>query len=70
MDGLKHVASKSASGKVKSAYMTFRIVSENPKFGSKWWNPGFKGVHIMEDVQRWTEEAFSRMVEEIFSKIG
>lgn len=70
MDGLKHVASKSASGKVKSAYMTFRIVSENPKSASKFWHPGFKGVHILEDVQRWTEEAFSRMVEEIFSKIS
>lgn len=55
-------------GNVKSAYLTFRMVSENPKYASKWWHPGFKGVHILEDVQRWTEDVFAKMVDEIFSK--
>lgn len=55
---------------VKSAYMTFRMVSENPSQQSKWWHPGYTGAKILDDVQRWTEEAFGRMVEDIFQKAG
>lgn len=54
--------------KVRSAYVTFRVVSENPSQAGKWWNPGYVGAHIMPDVQRWTEDTFSNMADAIFRK--
>lgn len=50
---------------VKSAYMTFRIVSENPAQAHKWIHPGFRGIHAFEDVQKWAENALDRMVTDI-----
>ena len=68
--GLTNVrAPKEHGGKgVRSAYMTFRVVSENPAQAGKWWHPGFQGVHIIPDVQKWTEETFATIAEAIFRK--
>ena len=52
----------------RSAYVTFRVVSE--KQADKWWNPGFAGVHALDDVQKWTEDTFANMVDAIFSNAG
>lgn len=72
LEGLTNIRAQHESNpnKVRSAYMTFRVVSEDPRYAGKWIHPGFAGAHILQDVQRWTEEAFSRMVDELFRKAG
>ncbi len=55
---------KTGKTSTKTAYMTFRMVSENPKYANKWIHPGFKGAKIFPDLQRWAESAFAKMVEE------
>jgi len=68
MAGLTNVRAQheNSPNKVRSAYITFRMVSEDPKHKGKWIHPGYNGAHILPDVQKFTEESFSRMVEAIF----
>lgn len=47
---------------VKSAYMTFRVVSEKQK--SKWIHPGFMGVKIFDDLESWAQLTLPKLVEE------
>jgi hypothetical protein len=62
------VKNRNGGTTVKSAYMTFRIVSEDPKHAHKWIHPGFKGVRIFPDVQKWAESTLDRMITEIISE--
>lgn len=67
MSGLSNMRAphESKPNKVRSAYLTFRMVSENPKQKNKWIHPGYNGAHILEQVQRWTEDNFAKMVESV-----
>jgi hypothetical protein len=59
------VKNRNGGTTMKSAYMTFRIVSEDPKYAQKWIHPGFAGIHAFKDVQRWAEDTLDRMITEI-----
>lgn len=61
---------KNGKTQVKSAYMTFRIVSENPNAKGQWKHPGFIGARIFPDLENWAEQALSKMVEELFQTTG
>ena len=52
---------------VKTAYMTFRIVSEDPAHAHKWIHPGFQGVHAFREVEKWAESELDRMITDILS---
>lgn len=67
LSGLTKYQFKDKSGKVRAAYMTFRMVSENPKSQGKWIHPGFQpGVKIFEEVEAFAERELVRRFEELF----
>jgi hypothetical protein len=55
---------KQKNGKTvtKSAYMTYRVVSEKSK---GWIHPGFWGARIFPDLEQWASQALPRMIEDI-----
>lgn len=57
---------RNGSTTVKAAYMTFRIVSNNPKYAGKWIHPGFAGVKAFDQVHVWAEHRFEQILNEIF----
>ena len=59
------VKNRNGGTTVKSAYVTFRIVSENPSQAGKWIHPGFKGIHAFQDVHRWAEDTLEKMLVDI-----
>jgi hypothetical protein len=61
---------KQKNGKTvtKSAYMTYRIVSE--KQTGKWIHPGFSGAKIFPDLEQWAATALEKMVQEILQNAG
>jgi len=61
---------ENGGNKVRSAYVTFRTVSENPTQKGKWWHPGYEGAKIFPDLQRWTEDNFARMAEAVLRNVG
>lgn len=67
LSGLTKYQFKDKSGKVRAAYMTFRMVSENPKSQGKWIHPGFQpGVRIFDEVEAFAERELVRRLEELF----
>ena len=59
------VKNRNGGTTIKSAYTSFRIVSEDPKHAHKWIHPGFHGIRIFGEVQRWAEDVLARKVLEI-----
>lgn len=55
---------------VKSAYVSFRIVSENPDQAHKWIHPGFRGIHAFPEVQAWAERTLEKRILELISGQG
>lgn len=53
------------SGKVKSSYMTFRIVSEDQK--GKWIHPGWMGLKGFGEIADWAEKELLREIEDLLS---
>lgn len=46
---------------IQSTYVTFRRVSNNSDPDS-WWHPGFVGVQAVDDVERFAEETFGKVI--------
>ena len=55
---------------VKSAYVSFRIVSEDPAHADKWIHPGFRGIHAFPEVQAWAERTLEKRILELISGQG
>jgi hypothetical protein len=47
--------------RVRTAYMTFRMVSEKQQ--GKWIHPGFDGAKVFPDLQQWAESEMVKMIE-------
>jgi hypothetical protein len=55
-------------GNVKSHYVTFRMVSENPKYKGKWIHPGFSGIHAFPKLQEWAIAQMSAKIHEALNE--
>lgn len=51
------------SGKVSSIYMTWRTISEGN--GSGWQHPGFEGVQAFEEAEKFVEEQFDNILNDL-----
>lgn len=47
-----------------SHYMAFRTMSMNPSQSNSWIHPGFKGVHIMDELEKFIDQ----QIDEVLSK--
>lgn len=58
--------STTASGKQRGAasLMTWRILSEKSAEDA-WIHPGLPGVHLLEEVSRWTDRELDRIIEQV-----
>jgi len=66
LSGLTKYQFKDKGGRVRAAYMTFRMVSENPKSQSKWIHPGFQpGAKIFDEIEVFAEQELVRRLEEL-----
>jgi hypothetical protein len=54
--------------RTRTSFMTFRTVSENPKYANKWRHPGFAGVKIMDELADWAAQQLPKLFEDIFSR--
>ena len=54
------------SGKVSSQFITWRTVSENPKYKDKWIHKGFGGIKIFADLQDFAYTTLEKKLREIF----
>jgi hypothetical protein len=60
---------KQGSGKPSSsAYLTFRVASEKQDASSMWKNPGYAGVKIFPDLERWVDQQLDSIVADVFKK--
>lgn len=71
--GITKVQFESASGKMKSKYMTWRTVTDprlpimtNNK--PNWIHPGYPGAHIMKDVEQYISDEFAKRISELFQE--
>lgn len=51
--------------KTRSAYVTWRTAVDGAG-GKGWQHPGYQGVHIMDEVEKWMADQFLRKINEIF----
>jgi len=54
-------------GTARSAYVTFRTMTENPKAKAKWTIPAFAGHHIFRDTEKWIDE--SGMLDDLYNAL-
>jgi hypothetical protein len=62
----KYQHTNKETGKTRSTYVTFRMISEN---GKQWTHPGFSGLHAFEEAMKMVDVQFEKMLNELFDKI-
>jgi hypothetical protein len=60
---------RSGGMKYSSSFVTWRVVSNNPKYANKFVHPGFDGVRIFDTLQTWAMNELEKIVDEIFSQL-
>jgi hypothetical protein len=60
LEGLTKYQHVSATGKVSSVYMTYRMVSEK---GKDWIHPGHKGYQLFKEAQDFVEKEMDNIIE-------
>jgi hypothetical protein len=71
LSGLTKVQFQTDKGSVKSKYLTWRTatdprVPEMTHGKPPWVHPGFEGVHIMQDVEKYISDEFAKRINELF----
>jgi hypothetical protein len=75
LSGITKVQFQTDSGKMRSRYLTWRTATD-PRVPSakdnksKWIHPGFDGVHIMKDVERYINDQFAAKIDRLFTDAG
>ena len=59
------VKSRNGRFQVKSQFVTFRTVSADPRYASKFWHPGFGGIHAFDELTKWAGEVLERRLKEV-----
>lgn len=67
LHGLTAYQRVDTAGRVQKGYVTFRRASEK-YMGQKWIHPGFDGVHVFRDLEKWVKSELDAMLREIFSE--
>lgn len=55
----QYIHGSETNQRVSSLYYTFRTTSEN---GTAWWHPGFKGLHLFAEAEKWVEAEIQRVL--------
>lgn len=53
---------------ISSAYLTFRVASENQDPNTHWRHPGFAGAHVFPDLEKWADQQMDTILKDIFGK--
>ena len=53
-------------GKVRSSYVVYRMVSNDPKYAGKFIHPGFEGIHLFPDIEKFAADTLEAKLKEIF----
>lgn len=56
---------KNGGFRTKTAFITYRTVSANPKYSDKWRHPGFAGAKIFPELEKWAMDQISKRMDEI-----
>lgn len=66
LEGVVKYQYQTKSGGVRSQFITFRTVSENPKYKDKWIHKGFGGIHLFRDLEDFAYRTLEQKLREIF----
>ena len=58
---------RGGGSRTRTAYMTWRVASENPEVQGKWIHPGFDGARVFPDLEMWAVQQINQRLREIFS---
>lgn len=65
---VREYSSKDAKRPLSSAYLTFRVASEKQDAAKHWVHPGFRGVHIFPELEKWVDVELDKIIADIFAE--
>jgi|GEM_PF-4012310 len=68
LSGLTAIQWKDKANRTQTAYLTWRVASENPASQGKWQHPGFDGARIFPDLEQWAVNTIGVKLREIFQE--
>lgn len=62
LSGVAIYQKKNEKGKVEKSVMTFRVITEQHEKDGRWFHPGLKGVHIIDECYKWALDTWDSKI--------